>query len=154
MTFRFTHSRSGGDLIEVPAIGLDLRVAIPPEISDGAATVIEAVNHPGFGPPLHRHPQTEVFRVIEGRYRYVCDGTEFEAGEGDVVSIPGGAVHAFANITDKPARQFILIIPSLDAVAFFTELGEVMRHGIPAPDVLRAFGLKWEVEFLGPPLKV
>jgi Cupin len=33
----------------------------------------------------------------------------FEAGEGDVVSIPGGAAHAVVNITDKPARQFILI---------------------------------------------
>jgi hypothetical protein len=34
---------------------------------------------------------------------------------------------AFVNITDKPARQFILILPGLDAVAFFTGLGAVMR---------------------------
>ena len=45
------------------------------------------------------------------------------------------------------------MVPSMDAVPFFTGLGEVMRDGVPAPDVLAAFGRKWDVEFLGPPLK-
>jgi quercetin dioxygenase-like cupin family protein len=68
-----------------------------------------------------------VFHVLEGQYLYRCDHQCFEAQEGDVVSIPGGAAHAFVNLTDKPARQFILIVPGLDAVAFFSGLGEVMR---------------------------
>ncbi|MDM0032335.1 hypothetical protein QTI33_09370 [Variovorax sp. J22P271] len=38
------------------------------------------------------------------------------------------------------------------AAAFFTGLGEVMRDGIPQPAVLDAFGQRWGVEFLGPPL--
>lgn len=50
---------------------------------------------------------------------------------GDVVTVPGGAVHAFVNVTAKPARQFIQIVPGLDAAAFFTGLGEVMRDGVP-----------------------
>jgi quercetin dioxygenase-like cupin family protein len=153
MTFRFIHSFHDEKLIEVPAIGLGLRVPLPPDMSDGAVSIIETVNAPGFGPPLHRHPQTEVFRVLEGRYLYVCDGRKFETGVGDVVSIPGGASHTFVNISDAPARQYILMIPSLDAVPFFTGLGEVMRDGVPAPAVLAAFGRKWDVEFLGPPLK-
>jgi len=69
-----------------------------------------------------------------------------------VVSIPGGAVHAFVNVTDKPARQYTLIAPALDAEAFFTGLADVMRDGVPDSAALNAFGVKWGVEFLGPPL--
>ena len=153
MSFTFLHSRADESSIEVPAIGLTLRVPLPPAASDGAMTVIETINAPGFGPPLHRHNETEIFRVLEGRYLFECDGKRFEAGVGDVVTIPGGAAHAFVNITTQPARQFIIIAPGLDAVAFFTGLAGVMKEGLPDRDLLSAFGKRWDVEFLGPPLK-
>lgn len=81
------------------------------------------------------------------------EGRRFYAEVGDVVSIPGGAEHGFVNVTDKPARQYILMAPALDAEAFFTELAATMRNGIPDQALLNAFGAKWRVEFLGPPLK-
>ena len=56
-------------------------------------------------------------------------------------------------MTSAPARQFIQIIPGLDAVAFFNGLGDVMRDGKLDQDALNAFGRAWHVEFLGPPLK-
>lgn len=152
MSFSFVHSRGDEPFIAVPAIGLTLRVPLPPAASGGAMTAMETENAPGFGPPLHRHRETEVFRVLEGRYLFECDGKRFEAGVGDVVSIPGGAAHAFVNITDRPARQFILILPGLDAVAFFTGLADVMKDGTADKTALAAFGSKWGVEFLGPPL--
>ena len=68
--------------------------------------------------------------------------------------IPGGVEHGFVNVTDKPARQYMLIAPALDAEAFFTELAATMRDGLPDQAALNAFGLKWNVEFLGPPLRV
>ncbi len=154
MSFTFLHSSADEPSIEVPAIGLTLRVPLPPASSDGDMAAIETINAPGFGPPLHRHRETEIFRVLEGRYLFVCDGNRFEAGAGDVVTIPGGAAHTFVNITDKPARQFILIVPGLDAVAFFTGLAGAMKDGIPDKALLAAFGEKWGVEFLGPPLKI
>ena len=69
-----------------------------------------------------------------------------------MVSIPGGAEHAFVNVSDKPGRQFILIAPGLDAEAFFTELAETMRNGSSDSARLNAFAAKWAVEFVGPPL--
>ena len=72
---------------------------------------------------------------------------------GDVVSVPGGAEHAFVNVTDRPARQLVMILPGLDAAAFFTELGTVMQAGVPERAVLNAFGARWGMEFLGPPLR-
>lgn len=65
----------------------------------------------------------------------------------------GGAAHAFVNVGEAPARQTVLILPGLDAKAFFTELGAVMKDGVPGKDALNLFGHRWGVEFLGPPLK-
>ena len=152
MTFEFWHSQSDEPLIPVPAIGLELRVHLSPEASGGAMTIIETTNAPGFGPPLHRHAETEVFYVAEGQYLYESAGRRFTARQGDVVSIPGGTSHAFLNVTDKPARQIVMILPAVDAAGFFTGLGDVMRDGVPDRETLNRLATSWEVEFLGPPL--
>jgi quercetin dioxygenase-like cupin family protein len=153
MAFGFWQSRGADAPISIPAIGLELFVRLPPTASGGALTVIETVNAPGFGPPRHCHREVEVFRVLEGRYLYEVDGRRFSAEAGDVVSVPGGAEHAFVNVTDRPARQLVMILPGLDAAAFFTELGMVMQAGIPEREALNAFGARWGIEFLGPPLR-
>jgi quercetin dioxygenase-like cupin family protein len=152
MTLSFAHSLATESPIKIPAIGLDLFVRLPPATSEGEFCFIETINAPGKGPPQHRHREAEIFRVIEGRYLYQVNGRRFFAEAGDVVSIPGGAAHGFVNVTDAPARQYILIAPALDAAAFFTELAATMRDGLPDQAALNAFGAKWSVEFLGPPL--
>ncbi len=86
----------------------------PPGISDGTVTVVETVNAPGFGPPLHRHPLTEVFRGLEGRYRCTCHGREFETGFGDVDSIPGRAARIFVIFSEATARRRILMVPAMN----------------------------------------
>lgn len=152
MNIAFLHSRGVESPIEIPAIGLDLFVRLPPAASGGAFCFIETINAPGAGPPRHRHREAEIFRVIEGRYLYEVEGRRFFAEKGDVVSIPGGTAHGFVNVTDAPARQYILMAPALDAAAFFTELAATMRDGVPDQAALNAFGAKWSVDFLGPPL--
>ncbi len=153
MTFDFLHSMAQEPPILIPQIGLTLRVRVPPGTTGGTLTAIETINAPGFGPPLHRHRETEIFYVLEGSYLFEVDGRRFTAATGDVVTAPGGSAHTFVNVTAKPARQFIQILPGLDAVAFFQGLGDVMRDGKLDQDSLNAFGLAWHVEFLGPPLK-
>jgi quercetin dioxygenase-like cupin family protein len=152
MTFQFVRSPHGQPPIEIPAIGVSLTVPLSGSTNEGALEVIETVNAPGFGPPLHRHAQTEVFRVLSGRFLFEVDGERFIAEAGDLVSVPGGAAHGFTNVGDEPASQLVMIIPSFDAVAFFTGLREVTKQGIPSPETLGAFGKRWGVEFLGPPL--
>jgi quercetin dioxygenase-like cupin family protein len=151
VNFEFFRSQADCPAISVPAIGLELKVRVPMEASGGGLTIIETINAPGFGPPLHRHKETEVFHVQTGRYLFEVDGKRFEAETGDVIAVPGGAAHAFVNVTNAPASQFILIVPGLDATAFFTELGQTMAGVKPDPTRLEAFGLRWGVEFLGPP---
>jgi quercetin dioxygenase-like cupin family protein len=152
MSISFIHSKGAVAPIAIPAIGLDLIVHMSPSASGDAFSIIETVNAPGKGPPRHKHTEAEIFRVLEGRYLYEMDGRRFYAETGDVISIPGSAEHGFVNVTDKPARQYILIAAALDASAFFTELADVMRNGAPDKAALNRFGAKWRVEFLGPPL--
>ncbi len=153
MAFSFHHSHHDEAPILIPAIGLELRVCLPGAVSGDTMTVIEAVNAPGFGPPLHRHREAEVFRVLSGRYLYEVDGKRIVAEEGDVISVPGGAAHAFINLGTEPARQMVTIVPGLDAAAFFTQLGGIMKGGVPDRDALNRFGAQWGMEFLGPPLR-
>lgn len=139
--------------LHLPAIGLTLYVRVPPEATANQFTIIETINAPGFGPPLHRHREAEIFRVLEGRYLYEVDGRRFHAGTGDVVIIPGGAAHAFRNVAPTPSRQFITITPALDAAGFFGGLAALMAGSIPDKAALNTFGAAWKVEFLGPPLQ-
>ena len=153
MAFQFFNSATNDSpILKIPALGLELAVRLPPEVSGETLTILETSSAPGFGPPLHRHRETEVFRVLEGRYLYEVNGRRFEATAGDLVSVPGGDAHAFVNITDKPARQLVLMLPAMDAQRFFLGLGQILENGRPDRNALNAFGEPWGVEFLGPPL--
>jgi quercetin dioxygenase-like cupin family protein len=154
MSFQFYVQRAAeGNPLHIPEMGLELRVTLPSSASGEALTILETVNAPAFGPPLHRHRETEVFRVLEGRYLYEVDGRRFEAGEGDTVSVPGGAAHAFVNISSAPGRQLVMMIPGMDAYGFFAGLGHVFAQGRPTREALNAYGAAWHMEFLGTPIK-
>jgi quercetin dioxygenase-like cupin family protein len=151
--FQFFHSATEGvAIVKIPALGLELAVRLPSEASEKALTIIETSNAPGFGPPLHRHFETEVFRVLEGRYLFEVNGQRSEAAAGDVLSVPEGDAHAFVNIGDKAARQLVMILPGMDAQGFFIGLGKILEKGRAGRDALNVFGKPWGVEFLGPPL--
>jgi quercetin dioxygenase-like cupin family protein len=153
MAFEFFQSLVGSDsMLNIPNLGLELTVRLSEDVSGGVMTVLETVNAPGFGPPLHRHPETEVFRVLVGRYLYEVDGRRFYASAGDLVSVPGGAAHTFTNVSDGPSRQLVLMLPAMDAAAFFGGLGNLMAAGRPDMPTLNAYGAPWGVEFLGPPI--
>ncbi|MEJ0003697.1 MAG: cupin domain-containing protein [Pararobbsia sp.] len=153
MTFQLSTTTAADSRIKVPAIGLELRVCMAPSISGNAMSMIETCNAPGFGPPFHRHAETEIFHVLEGRYLFEVEGNRFVAHVGDTITVPGGLAHGFVNLDDQPARQLVTIVPGLDAAAFFTELGDLMKTGRPDAALQKAFAAKWGVDFLGPPLR-
>ncbi len=127
MPFQFFQSAIEHDKpLKIEALGLDLAVRLPSSVSGGELTLFETVNAPGIGPPLHRHREAEIFRVLEGQYLFQVDDRLFEASAGHLVSFPGGAAHAFANISDRPARQLVVMLPGMDAHAFFLALSEVL----------------------------
>jgi quercetin dioxygenase-like cupin family protein len=144
MPFQFFRSAEDSrPPLNIPALGLELTVCLPPEVSDQSLTILETVNVPGLGPPLHRHRETEVFRILEGRYLYEVNGKRFEGSTGEIICIPGGDAHGFVNIADKPSRQLVMMLPGMDAQKFFFDLNEVFMSGKRDMATLNAFGEPW-----------
>ena len=88
----------------------------------------------------------------EGRYLYEVDGRTFYVSAGDLVSVLGGAAHPFTNVSERPSSQLVLMLPAMDAAAFFGELESLMAAGRPDMPALNAFGGPSDVEFLEPPI--
>ena len=102
---------------------LDIKWIVSGSDTDGAVAVFEEIVPPGGGPPRHTHrEQLEIFHVIEGEIRFEVSGEVFERGAGDVAAVPAGAVHAFKNIGDQPARIHFELIPALRSEEFFAQL--------------------------------
>ena len=140
--------------VAVPEIGLTLRVCTPQGFLGDGLEVIETVNAPGYGPPLHKHREAEIFYVLQGRYLFEVDGKRFEAKMGDTVVANSNAPHRFVNIDSCPSKQLVMIVPGFDALAFFTQLGSAMKGGRLDNQAKQAFSAQWGVDFLGPPLEV
>jgi quercetin dioxygenase-like cupin family protein len=147
------YHKSNAAPIDIAAIGLRVQQRIAPDATGALATVIETTDQPGFGPPQHRHEiETEVFHVLQGRYLFEVDGVQTIVSEGETIVATQGTTHRFVNVDDQASRMLVLITPGWDAAGFFEELGDVMADGLPDPKVLKAFGDKWHIEFVGPPL--
>ena len=78
MPIQFGQSHDEEPLIAVPAIGVDLFVRVLKATTDGALNVIGTIAAPGFG-PFYRHPETEIFRVLEGESLYEVNAKRFQA---------------------------------------------------------------------------
>ena len=151
MTSSLWHSGGTEAPIIVPEMGMELRVRLPPAVSDGAITMVDAVVAPGFGPPLHRFREAKVMRILSGRFLFEVDGTRFYAKAGDVVHAPRRSARSFRNVGSEPASQCMIYVPGFDATSFFGGLGLVIAAGggWQSP-TLAAHGARWGVEFLGP----
>ncbi|MGE5266838.1 MAG: cupin domain-containing protein, partial [Deltaproteobacteria bacterium] len=78
--------------------GVHIRVLMPAGVTGGALSMFEDHNDPGAGPPLHvHHDADEIFAVVTGSYRFMCNQNVMTASAGDVVLVPRGAPHTFLN---------------------------------------------------------
>jgi quercetin dioxygenase-like cupin family protein len=132
ITFRKTSAETGGEL-----------VAIDLELPPGGRV-------PGG---LHIHPvQEERFEVFEGTMRFRMGRRRVVAGPGDVVVVPPGMAHDFANGGDTEALVRVEVRPALKMEELFetavalAEQGRTMLGGIPRPLDLALFTRRFEQE--------
>jgi len=112
----------------------------------GAFTIVEA-DVPAFtGPPLHYHEEREeIFEVLDGRFRFLCAGDEFEAGPGTSVVIPRNSVHGWVNLGAGPARLLFTFVPGgIDD--FFPLIGQT------PPDRWLDLGREHDIWTVGDPM--
>jgi mannose-6-phosphate isomerase-like protein (cupin superfamily) len=89
---------------DLPFRGIS-RQFVGAENGDVAASAY-LVNAPsGRGPVLHRHPYDKIAFIQAGRACWTVDGTEFEAGPGEIVVVKAGEAHKFRSVGDTPLVQ-------------------------------------------------
>lgn len=97
----------------------------------GAFGMFEAEIPAGEGPPLHLHErEEEFFRVLSGRFLFVCDGAETVLSEGGCILLPRGRPHRFQNVGETPGRLMVIITPG-GFEGFFAAV-EAARPDCPA----------------------
>ncbi len=97
-----------------------------------------ALREGGKVPIPHVHPiQTERFEVVAGTVRFRLGLRTLLAEPGDVIEVPPGVTHAFANAGAGEARMKIEVTPALGMAEMFTEVvamaqaGRMNRRGLP-----------------------
>ncbi len=112
-------------------------LAFPSETGNRCA-ILELTVSPGAGaPPNHHAGEDESFYVLEGTFEFMLNGETMQAGPGDFIKIPDGALHAFSCSGDRPGKLLEVNAPGRAHEMFFTEAGDAMPEGtteIPAPD--------------------
>ena len=128
-----------GQTLANPVTGERFRFTDTAASTGGELLAFDFALRPGGAVPVpHVHPnQTERFEVLEGRMRFRVGLRTRHAGPGDVLEIPPGVAHSFANDGDIEARLRVEIRPALDMEDFLAEVvamaetGRMTRRGLP-----------------------
>ena len=121
-----------------------------------------ALRRGGAVPIPHVHPfQTERFEVVEGRMRFRVGLRTVHAGPGDVVEVPPGVAHSFANGGEGEARLRVEVRPALAMedmlaeVVAMAQAGRMSRRGLPRnPLELAVLARRYDQEAHAPLLSV
>jgi len=98
--------------LAVRPFGLDVKILLTTEATDGAISVLIGRHKPGEGPADHVHfAQEEMFYILEGTYELTVGGVTTTAGPGTIVFIPRNVVHRFTNVGDTTACMLDWTLP-------------------------------------------
>jgi mannose-6-phosphate isomerase-like protein (cupin superfamily) len=147
-----------GQIISNPVSGERIHFLATAADTDGARLEFELELSPdGHVPGAHVHPeQEERFEVLAGTMKFKLGMRTIVAEAGDVVTVPAGRMHRFANGGDVPARARVQVTPALDMEQLLettVELayeGNVTRKGMPKPLHLALFVSRFRREVRAP----
>ena len=135
------------DVIRVGAI--EIRFRLQAAQTGGRLTMFEFLVPAGAHVPVaHSHEAfDETVYGLDGVTTWVLDGQTVRVGPGDVLFIPRGHVHHFANLGHADARELSVIVPGLLGPEYFSEIAGVLDAGGPPNverimEVMRRHGLR------------
>lgn len=107
------------------------------------------------GPPLHHHAFDESFLVLDGMLTVHANGELTDLNAGDLLVVPGGAVHGFANRSQSPARFLITCSPA-GFEQYFDEAVAIVRDNVVEviPGKLAPLAAKYGLVNVGPPIAI
>lgn len=121
---------------------MTIRFRVDAENSGGSVSVFECdVRAHARMPAPHSHDGfEETIYGLRGVTVWTVDGETVELTPGDVICIPRGAVHGFANAGDVDATFLAIASPGVFGPDYFREIGAVMRAAAGGPPDVAAMG--------------
>ena len=110
---------------------ITIRFRVEAEQSSGSVTMFEFDVPAGIAlPAAHSHDgYEETLYGLEGVLTWTIDGRQVEVAPGEVLVIPRGAVHGFANPGSVDAKALAVVTPGLLGPEYFREVGEAVAAG-------------------------
>jgi quercetin dioxygenase-like cupin family protein len=105
-------------------------LTVVPETGEGYC-LMKGTLPPGATVPLHTHLDRETFYVLSGRAEVWKDGRWHPIQPGMTIDIPGGARHAFRNVSGEDATM--LTVTTMEMGRFFRKLGRPYTTTQPGP---------------------
>lgn len=134
--------------------GITFFIKIPSSETNNQVAIFEEMTDPGVGPALHYHEdQTEIFRILSGKYLMQVGNKNFIAQAGNIVRIPPMTPHTFLNIGKVEASLEFIFLPGNGIENFFRELPNVIFSKDDFHKIGQ-IGSKYGTIALGPPLKL
>jgi mannose-6-phosphate isomerase-like protein (cupin superfamily) len=129
--------------------GFSVSVKANTDDTDGAFSVLEADEPPGFGPPLHiHHNAAETFYVLAGEYLIYLEEHEVRCPAGSFIYIPAGMRHGF-RVGSARSRKLNLYTPAA-MMGYFEELSDAIEGGHVDDAHLSEIALRYGMEVVGP----
>jgi quercetin dioxygenase-like cupin family protein len=118
---------------------LELHFLLDGEDPNNSMVMFEFLIPEGAKVPIpHYHKEVdEVVYGLAGMTSTTVDGKTTEIAAGDRLFIPRGAVHHHDNRHAGIAKSFIILTPATIGPAYFKEMSELIRPGVP-PDPQKA----------------
>jgi quercetin dioxygenase-like cupin family protein len=134
---------------EIIKIGqLEIHILLDGNDTNNTMVMFNFFIPPGAKVPVpHYHKDVdEVLYGLEGITSSIVDGQKIDIAPGDRLFIPRGAVHYHDNHTTQLAKTLCILTPASIGPAYFKELSELIRPGIPpdpkkATEIMLRYGL-------------
>ena len=121
---------------------MTIRFLLEGDQSDGAVVVFEFDVPAGakVAAPHSHDGYEETIYGLEGTLVWTVEGDPHEVGPGEVICIPRGAVHQFANTGDLDAKALAIVTPGILGPDYFREVAAILDSVTGGPPDLAAIG--------------
>lgn len=103
-----------------------LVVLFDPSVTDYSLTICFEIFEPGGGTPYHRHHQAdEMFFILKGEGRAICDGKNIPLRAGDSMLVRPTGMHEIHNTGNGRLYALSVMVPNED-------FAELVQSGTPA----------------------
>ncbi len=93
-------------------LGMENRVLLTGDDTQGAVGVIDISIQPGAGTPLHTNTREALlWYAIDGSLAIRTEEGPAQLAEGSAIFLPKGSTHSFANAADHPVRALLVCMP-------------------------------------------